>query len=160
MGSRGATSGRALRSGNTPTTRTASNAQVFDMDATINAVSRKGEGTFIRTDIPIFRRNDEVGGMEIKTEKGYATVVDGMPVFIQKVTGGYQYNLYGMIAGMTPIKTLAEAKNIDKIRERINSLSGGNLALEGVAEVFNAANHEGGITSDEYARLVRRNRRR
>ena len=160
MGSRGASSGRgkATASGG----RVSPTAQTFDMNAIETKLRNSGEGTFIRTEVPALVRADDTNGntgMEIHAEKGYATMVDGVPVFIQGGAGkGYSYNIYGMTASRTPFKTLAEAKNMDNITELVDRVKNAYNNAEQMREIFTAANKEGGITMEEYTRIVRRNR--
>lgn len=160
MGSRGASSGRgkAAASGG----RVSPTAQTVDMNAIESKLRNSGEGVFIRSDVPALVRADDANGntgMEIHTEKGYAVMVDDLPVFIQGSSGkGYSYNIYGMTASRNPMRTLSEAKNMDNITELVDRVKNAYNNADQMREIFNAANKSGGISMDEYTRIVRRNR--
>lgn len=157
MGSRGAGSGRNANKGSAG--RVSPTAQTVDLDSIVSQVLNKGEGSFIRTDIPTLVRADSDNGLEIHTEKGYATVVEGVPVFIQGGAGkGYSYNVYGMTASRQPMKTLNEAKNPDSIKQVVDRVKSAYNDVGQMKEVFDAANRKGGMTMDEYTQIVRRNR--
>ena len=159
MGSRGAGSGRKTQNKTTSTIgRTSPTAEVFDMDAVEKMAAKKGEGSFFRTDVPALVRSRDDNGLEVHSEKGYATMVDGVPVFIQGSAGnGYRYNIYGMVAGMTEFKTLAEAKNPESIKKAVDLAKKADL-IANIKEVFEAANTAGGISTEEYARITRKQR--
>ena len=157
MGSRGSSSGKGKKKGS----RVSNTAQTVDIAAIESAIrSKGGEGTFIRSEVPALVRSSDDNGLEIHSEKGYATIVDGVPVFIQGSSkNGYSYNIYGMTASREPMKTLSEAKDTAAIKTLVERAKSANNGIDTMKKVFEAANNEGGITLEEYTRIVRRNRK-
>ena len=137
----------------------ANSAPIYDIDSVEKQINNKGgEGVFIKTDVPLLVRSDEGGSLVIKKEAGYATMSGGMPVFIQKTTGGYSHNVYGMNATMQPYKTLKEAKDPKNIKATTEKVKKAFNDSNQMKEIFNAANRQGGLSNEEYSKIVRRNR--
>ena len=141
----------------------AQNAPVVSLaNVSMDIAKKGGEGTFVKTDVPLLQRADG-GNVKVTTEAGYATTYKGTTVFIQKTQGGYAHNVYGMNASMTPFKTLKDAKNMDNVKatiDKINNNSSSGFGLETARAMFNAANKKSGISSEELFKISNLNKKK